>query len=297
MNKPLLAAAFSLWALAAQATNPQAANTAALRDPACTVLGDFYWEIGDAKERLFFGAVGSQYNADKVVGIASASKWVWGAYVLQDPAQPTPAAAEALRMLSGYTHFKPLSCFFGHNTVQSCLAKRGNDERSDDDIGHFSYNGGHAQKLAVDLGLGALDNQGLAQEIRSKLGQELAFEYAAPTLAGGMKTSATAYALFLRKILRGELRISQFLGKDAVCTTHSLCASAHESPGVDGWNYSYHHWVETDGSFSSAGAEGFYPWISADKRYYGVLSRQTVKGKAGLASAACGAAIRKAFFN
>lgn len=72
------------------------------------------------------------------------------------------------------------------------------------------------------------------------------------------------------------------------------------------WNYSYGHWVEadatSDGSFSAIGNFGFYPWISSDKKYYGIISRyNTSTGvndmSTGWASYLCGKAIRKAFIS
>jgi hypothetical protein len=34
-----------------------------------------------------------------------------------------------------------------------------------------------------------------------------------------------------------------------------------------------------DGAFSSPGAYGFYPWISTDKHYYGIISTKGNVGK------------------
>lgn len=39
------------------------------------------------------------------------------------------------------------------------------------------------------------------------------------------------------------------------------------------WKYSLAHWVEKDGTFCSAGAFGFYPWIDSSKTWYGVVAR------------------------
>lgn len=67
------------------------------------------------------------------------------------------------------------------------------------------------------------------------------------------------------------------------------------------------HWVEDDpatngdGSFSSAGAFGFYPWIEPTKLYYGVISRQAsvspggTPTQNGYASAQCGRLVRRAW--
>jgi hypothetical protein len=67
----------------------------------------------------------------------------------------------------------------------------------------------------------------------------------------------------------------------------------------EAWHYSVGHWLEDDptvgdGAYSSAGAFGFYPWISADKSLYGVISRKDVPGS-GVDSIRCGRLIRKAW--
>jgi len=51
-----------------------------------------------------------------------------------------------------------------------------------------------------------------------------------------------------------------------------------------------------DGAFSSAGAFGFYPWIDAGRRYYGVIARRDSAGE-GYDSARCGRLIRKAWLS
>jgi hypothetical protein len=52
-----------------------------------------------------------------------------------------------------------------------------------------------------------------------------------------------------------------------------------------------------DGAFSSPGALGFYPWIDASKRWYGILARRAPgpEGNQGYLSARCGRQIRKAW--
>src|SRR5262249_48883407 len=71
------------------------------------------------------------------------------------------------------------------------------------------------------------------------------------------------------------------------------------------WHDSIAHWVEEDGTFSSPGADGFYPWIDASKTYYGILARFDPStqssgedsGPAYYASVRCGRAIRNAWLN
>ena len=51
-----------------------------------------------------------------------------------------------------------------------------------------------------------------------------------------------------------------------------------------------------DGAFSSPGAYGFYPWVDAERSFYGVLAREVpATGGIGYGSAVCGRAIRKAW--
>ena len=62
------------------------------------------------------------------------------------------------------------------------------------------------------------------------------------------------------------------------------------------WKYSIGHWVERDGTFSSPGAFGFYPWIDKDKKWYGVVARyETGNVLAYQKSVVCGRAIRNAW--
>lgn len=79
-------------------------------------------------------------------------------------------------------------------------------------------------------------------------------------------------------------------------------------PETESWHYSLGHWVEDDpqvgdGSFNSPGAFGFYPWVSADKRFYGMVAREQRHGvmsgdpgdKPAVASVSCGREIRAAW--
>ncbi len=277
--------------------------TAALRQAldgdACRALGDFYWEIGDAKGLLQSGQQGSRYTAASEMAIASASKWLFGAFVVErSPGALSSAQIDALTMRSGYDSMHPLACK-GAETARECWQRRGNSKLDAQHVGRFSYNGAHDEKLLIDMGLGDLERPALAAELRHTLGEDLALSYSIPDPAGGVRTTASDYARFLRKILNGQLRISAELGSHAVCTLPGRCADAVHSPVPAAWHYSLNHWVEDgaqgDGAFSSTGAFGFYPWISADKRYYGILARESWRRQAGVDSAACGAQLRRAF--
>jgi hypothetical protein len=151
------------------------------------------------------------------------------------------------------------------------------------------------------MALGALANADLAAEIRRVLGADIDLSFGQPQLAGGGRSSAGDYAVFLRKLLGDQLEMSALLGSHAVCTNPATCSTAVSTPitsGVD-WHYSIGHWVEDDaasgdGAFSSPGAFGFYPWLDAGKTHYGIIARFDAAG-GGNDSAACGALIRRAW--
>jgi hypothetical protein len=143
------------------------------------------------------------------------------------------------------------------------------------------------------------------------------FTYAFPQLAGGVFANAGDYATFLQAILNNNLRINGYLGQNSVCTLPgainpdgSTCNAAYTPIVDENMSYSYGHWVEndysqpySDGSFNSAGAFGFYPWIDASKTYYGVVARfvqgVTFSGQStignGYQSELCGREIRYSF--
>ncbi len=267
--------------------------------PACQNLGDYYWEIGDARGALLRGQHGYSIRQEKVIHLASASKWVFGAYVAQrEGGRLSLSEVAALEMLSGYDELQPLLCK-GSETGRACFARGDNNGFNPEHVGKFSYNGGHDQKLLIDLGLGDIDNAALTTELQARLGADVDIRFNTPEPAGGMAAAPAAYAHFLRKIMRGELVINRLLGAHPVCTLPGSCANAVQSPSPYAWHYSLNHWVEDDpkgdGAFSSAGAFGFYPWISADKALYGIFARQSYLPDAGMKSAECGALVRKAF--
>jgi hypothetical protein len=157
------------------------------------------------------------------------------------------------------------------------------------------------EKHASLVGLGPLANGPLATEIQSQIGSDVLLAYSQPQLAGGIVSSAANYAIMLRKILAGTLKMHDLLGTNAVCTNPLTCPTAVNTPvpTTESWSYSIGHWVEDDpvvgdGAFSSAGSFGFYPWIDATKTLYGVLARSSASGS-GYDSASCGRLIRKAW--
>ena len=293
-----------------------AARKAAASDPLCdpAKLGDFYWEIGDglnARPLVSHSEGAGSVTADSRFGIASATKFVFGAYVLQkkgiEQVRNDPVLQDGLRFMSGYTNLEQRPCF-GQTTVGGCFYSGDNSRFNPDALHRFYYNGGHDQKLAtVDLGMGDFTARQVDRELQATLGLSDRMRMAplAPLMAGGLQASAGDYAEFLRKLMTRQLVLGAHLGENAVCALPSACPDqALYSPLTqlnEPWSYSYNHWVESEhgngtvDAYSSPGAFGFYPWIAPDRKYYGIVSRHDWTPNAGLASAQCGRQIRKAF--
>lgn len=303
----------------------QAAATTVGDNAQCTSLTPFYWEIGDQNGALASGTGGDNSttppSSATLMGIASASKWIFGAYALEklDISSTNPLSTDEIRLLnftSGYHNLDDASCWLS-STVGGCFSAvnplgGNNSDQISADIGKFYYNGGHLQALATNvlnlggeydsIALGSTPQ--LASEISAYIGQDISLYYSNASLAGGIAMTPAMYATFLRKILSGDLRMKNYLGVDAVCAhaNSSDCPTAIYSPvnqttpggpndiGDEAWHYSLAHWVEDDpkvgdGAFSSPGADGFYPWIDASKTYYGILARYVPIATADAAAA------------
>jgi hypothetical protein len=273
----------------------------------CAPIRPFYWEIGDKGAVLASGSTSStatttRYTGTTTMQVASASKWVYGTYVAQKLAgQLSETDRKFLRMSAGYNRFA--GCLPGQ-TVGACQAYGTNGAYGASEDGKFNYGGGHMQKHAVMMGLGSMTPAQLTVEVRSKVGTEIALAYGRQ-IAGGVTTTPQQYAKMLRKIMNDELRIGGLLGSGAVCTNPLTCANGQAVgtpvPLTESWHYSVGHWVEDDpklgdGAFSSPGAYGFYPWIDATKRFYGIVARQAQSGS-GVGSVNCGRKIRKAWLS
>jgi CubicO group peptidase (beta-lactamase class C family) len=278
-----------------------AAIATASGNASCVSIAPFYWEIGNSG-----GAVVGRSEGDGSVlsstsmEVASASKLYFGAYVVERfKADLSAIDLGAMHMTNGYHSLTYASCLLS-TTVQACFDAANNATHTPADDGFFFYNGGHFQKYAVDLGLGAKTRVELATEVSTLLDDELAVTYQSPQLAAGVRQTPADYARFLRKILDGRLAIGAHLGENAICTLPGAsCPTAVSSPVPLAWHYSYGHWVEDDatgdGAFSSPGAFGFYPWMDASKRYYGLVARQSLAAMAAIESVQCGLQIRAAF--
>lgn len=300
------------------ATSISAATATAASNASCSVIAPFYWEIGNKNGPLASSATGDgTVTSATSMLIASASKWLFGAYVVEKRSGALTADdLKALTMRAGYTSFVYGDCLRAvpanqsAETVDQCFTSGNNNVYTAANNGKFYYSGGHFQWLADNnLGLGADNNAQLATDVAAQIGQDFSFSFNSPQLAGGVQSTGGDYAIFLRKLLNGQLRISAMLGSNAVCTNPGNCSDAVYAPIPlsESWHYSLAHWVEDDplvgdGSFSSPGAFGFYPWIDKSKAYYGVLARYDsntggpVQGTPYYKSVVCGRAIRKAWF-
>jgi hypothetical protein len=283
-----------------QATRIAAAQQTAANNANCTAVSPFYYELGDKNGAILSGSIGATYTAATQMNIASASKWLFGAYVAEVRGGVLSTDdTRATHMLSGYASMGS-ACGAGA-TVASCFAFGGNDTYTAAKLDRYNYDSGHFQKWGVDNGMATMTGADVANAYQTTLGITSTFN--GPLLAGGAIMSAADYAVFLRRILNNQLRITSLLGDRKTCTQPgAACPTADYSPiTAEAWNYSVGHWVEDDpavgdGAFSSAGAFGFYPWIDSTKTWYGILAREDMTGtNRGYASAQCGRLIRKAY--
>ncbi len=271
----------------------------------CGAIRPFYWEIGNSAGKTTSGSIKSAtstttYTSTASISLASASKWIYGSYVAQRlNGALSPQDIKYMTMRSGYNN---LSSCPQTGTVDSCLSYAGNGAYNAAADGKFYYDGGHFEKHASLSGLGAMNGKMLTSTIMGQLGTDIKLAYSQPLLAGGAYGTPDAYALFLRKVLKKELKISGLLGTNAACTNKATCPSgtalSAPIPPNESWHYSIGHWVEDDpkvgdGAFSSPGAFGFYPWIDSSRTYYGVVARMVSGG--AVTSMQCGRLIRKAW--
>lgn len=269
---------------------------------ALSVLGSFYWEIGDGAGVLAAGRVGpGAPNASTTMRVYSASKWLYAASVVQKHADFT-ADVPYLNFTSGYSNFGNAPVCIG-DTVDECLL--GRDQVDAATRGRFAYDSGHMQVHAANvMQFGHFDNAALTSDLSGTLGIA-GLRYWLQQPASGVEATPDAYGAFLRRLINGSLRLGPQLGAHKVCAQASAsgCNAAFtpDSIGSEQWQYALGHWVEDDPAvgdhaFSSAGGGGFYPWIDAGRRYYGILAREVVaESAAGYHSAACGRLIRQAW--
>jgi hypothetical protein len=295
-----------------------AARLTAEKSAACVAAQPFYWELGNATQPLAGGKAGDNApGRGTEMAIASASKWLYGAFVAERrQGQLTAEDVKFLHFQSGYTYYHVCR---RDQSVAACQESllNGRGRKNPATENRFDYNGGHMQQHAVLMGLGSFGPDGLAlavkQALAPALGLDWRFSYSQAMPAGGGVTSAAEYSRFLRALLDDRLQLGRLLGTQAVCTNPQTCpneAVKTPIPSTESWHYSMGHWVEDDpqvgdGAFSSPGAFGFYPWVSADRRLYGIVAREQRNGvldgdaseKPAAASVACGREIRAAWMD
>lgn len=212
-----------------------------------------------------------------------------------------------------------------------------NDPQNSADIGRFYYDSGHFEAHAANdwsgvLGLSGLNAGGLGPAIAPVLHIDadhqipnpnggvpknisVGLKYSGLVLAGDAQADANTYTSFLRQLLDGTLLLGGHLDDGAICTTGSACVYTSSRSGAlppmpdsdldsgtpaDGspWQYALGHWIEKDGTYSSPGAFGFYPWIDSSKTWYGVVAEySTLNELAYQKAVVCGRAIRNAWLN
>ena len=111
------------------------------------------------------------------MSIASASKWFYSTYFVQRTRRCAQRQRHQVLQLPERLHQLRLLLPLPGQTVQECLDYGSNGVYTAADDGKFSYGGGHMEKHAALNGLGTLNNATLADEIRSQVGNEIAFTY------------------------------------------------------------------------------------------------------------------------
>ena len=311
-------------------TSISAAQSTAANTANCNLISPFYWEIGDKSGALASGSIGidsstgNPVTATSNVSIASASKWIYGMYVVQKRGGVANLTAQDINFLhftSGYTYMgsdtttstcpPPAS---GPDSIDACLTLVNSsgepfDAQNPATEGIFYYDSGHEENHAGQFQpeIATLDTADLGPAIVTELlgpNSSVSLKYEQPLLAGGIYGNAASYTTVLRAVLSGQLGMLDALGTSPVCAwVGAGCNAAFSPVFTTHWHYSIAHWVEDeptigDGAFSSPGAFGFYPWIEANKLYYGVISRYSPTGDGlqnGVASAMFGYQIRAAW--
>jgi len=276
---------------------------------------------------------GNQISASTSLwSIAAASTWVYSSYVVEvrtaatilaETPSSSPYDIPYLNFTSGWVflgNHQPTSSTCGIlDTVDQCIAEIPNHPVAPDAsaVGAFWYDSDHMQEHAtLVMGQGGQGITALGTTLLGVLGANLNFSYSIPVLPIGIYTTSDDYAVFLRNILNGTYQMSQTLSAFSVCTNSTVpgCNAvpgnspiAAASNNAEAWHYSLGHWIEDDpnvgdGSFSSPGALGFYPWIDKTSTYYGLLVREddsagTSGAYEGYQSAVCGRLIREAWMS
>ncbi len=318
-----LAVVFIVGGIAAQSVDPNqdridAVNETIASNAVCSNLKDFYWEIGNKDGVLGSGAHGSikgnqsaitNFKA-KPMEIASSSKWLFSAYVVEKLNGSLDAVNDvrSLNFSSPFTAFelgdscKAATWTKPAETIQACNDRLNNisaTKAADKGTAYgFFYAPGHMEWRADNRNTDAagLGLDGSAVQLGQQIGQVLGLSsltYVNVGLAGGGSLAPNDYSLFLRKLLGHELKLGAMLGEYSVCTLEDhnryglKCKYSTDIPAESTiWSeyinprYALGHWVEDDrplygdGAFSSPGVYGFYPWIEKNQENYGMIAIQ-----------------------
>ncbi len=272
--------------------------------PLCSGLGDFYWAVGNKNGVIVDGYTGTgSVRKDTELDIASASKFIYAAYVLEkNKGLLSEDTVSKLNFTSGYV--KGHLCFPADTPAQ-CFARSNNNVKDETQVGKFYYGPGHFLALAAeDPDIQGARGAEIGRSVSDVLGITISFNN--PKLAGAGIATPAAYSAFLTKLTNGDYYLSRQLGARAVCASVVDCpvtASQTPIPAEFSWDYSFGHWVETDprggaGAFSSPGVFGFYPWVTSSKNYWGLLAREDKNILvAAPESVYCGRELRAAFLN
>jgi hypothetical protein len=330
MNERFVSIAALLIAGVAQAGGPPTSNSVAAatetaeQNSLCTGIEPFFWEIGDKTGPLASGSVGVDSTGAPVLAstkmdTASAAKWLYGIYVVQERGAAANLTAEDinfLEMTSGYTNMgnddSPAGTCPGTDnpdTVDVCLTRDNPanhlpyNYQNPATIGFFDYDAGHFENHAsLYTTLGTVPKTNLGSVVSKVFGPGANYIYTEPLLPGAAYMAPSTFALILQNVVSGALAMNGALGIDPICTYASSTCNALNSPIPEPWHYSIAHWIEDDpqvhgdGAFSAPGGQGFYPWIEASKTYYGLLAR-AAEGpqRQGFQSVQCGRLIRHAW--
>jgi hypothetical protein len=311
------------------ATSVSAVTSTAQRNVNCATIRPFYYEIGNAESALVSGSMDASgqtpITSTTAMSVASASKWIYGTYVVQKrggAANLTSADVSFLTFTSGYTYMgtdqQGSTCTpppgGGVDSIQHCLTLPSKtvpgmyfNQRNPATVGTFDYDAGHEENHAGQYQheISTLDTSDIGPAFVTEFNVgAISLRYTQPLMAGGLYTTPDSYATILRGILSGQLGMLEALGTHPVCAWNGNGCSAPDSPAYPNkWHYSIAHWVEDDpttgdGAFSSPGAFGFYPWIEANKKFYGIIARSTPSGTGvqnGMVSMLCGHELRAAW--
>jgi CubicO group peptidase (beta-lactamase class C family) len=286
-----------------------AAVTTANSAPACTSLGDFYWEVGTGTAKLFGFSRGSTVTAATELPLASASKWLYASAYVQSKGYANLTAAEKKRLnfTSGFLERGDIACGDVGTTVSECYGPAYKDVgyRILQD-GNFFYDGGHMQKLALE-DIGSRQGTGLLSVVdwlNNQLGTSLPENANAVAVAGGFRGSAADYRVFLQKLLTNQYGMSFRLTADTV-PAYAGGPGVSYTPWSGGQQayYGLGHWVERESvggvwqvtGHSSPGAFGFYPWVDAGKEQYMLLARARNTSGEGELSRVCAHKLHKAY--